>query len=206
MRKVNIGNEKEKTKLGLDLKKNLTSNNINVLFGAGFSAEVLGVLSDFEENLTKALANGDTEKESQIYKEFFGKCILPLNDEVKLYCGETARLKMINSLAGIINSRHSSSSLSTGTPISIFSTSNPLGKQKLRILVFLISNCVNASIRASIIIPTPLSPNKENSWVGLEEGAEEMKQLMIKIIKNLGYKKIGKRDGNIYAKNHYWEI
>lgn len=64
----------------------------------------------------------------------------------------------------------------------------------------------NASIRASIFTPTPLSPNKENSWVGLEEGEEEMKQLMIKVIKKLGYKKIGQRDGNIYAKNHYWEI
>ena len=62
------------------LQRIISSSNINFLFGSAFSLPYLQPLSNIEKRLSKAIQDGDKDKEYEIKKEFFEKSIAPVAD------------------------------------------------------------------------------------------------------------------------------
>lgn len=108
MKILNLESETEKTNFSDKFTKSLTSSNINILLGSGFSKPLLSVLGSIEERLTKAKQNKDETKIYEIEKEFFEACILPLVDYDNVVKTNPLRNRFIHSLVDIISARHSS--------------------------------------------------------------------------------------------------
>ena len=107
MKLINL--ESEERKIFNDkFIKTLTSSNINILLGSGFSKPLLSVLGSIEERLTEAKRNDDKTKIYEIEKEFFDSCIMPLNDYDNIAKTNPLRNHFIHSLIDIISVRHSS--------------------------------------------------------------------------------------------------
>ncbi|MCH5157798.1 MAG: SIR2 family protein [Clostridiales bacterium] len=106
MRIYNIEEQRQVVKSYLI--KCLSSNNISLLLGAGFSMPFLKVLDDFEERLTRAIDNGDIRQKIILEKEFFNNSILPILYQEKLDANKKYRDYFLNSIKNILDKRHSS--------------------------------------------------------------------------------------------------
>jgi len=90
-----------------DLKKQLQSSNVNVLLGSGFSCSVLGLLENYEKEMSIADENGDEDALYKVQKDFFDKIISPLLDKTKKQKGENERKSFISLIGNIIENRNS---------------------------------------------------------------------------------------------------
>ena len=96
------------------LRRQFQSSNVNILLGAGFSVDVVGLLGDYERKLTEAQIEADLNGEVDTHKklrdlqqDFFRESILPLADSEHIKNGEVKRIAFLSLIAGIIRNRQS---------------------------------------------------------------------------------------------------
>lgn len=65
-----------------------------------------------------------------------------------------------------------------------------IGKYIFNNLYGIFLHCLNINIRCFVIYPKPQQPNEKGIWENLSD--EGMKKLMINVIKNSGYRRIGR--------------
>lgn len=92
-----------------EMRKQLQSSNVNVLFGAGFSFGVYELLGDIENKLYIAeFIDEDTEKVIELKKQFFTGSILPYLDSKKKENGFEQRRRFFALINSIVSNRQSS--------------------------------------------------------------------------------------------------
>lgn len=92
-----------------DMRKQLQSSNINILFGAGFSFGVYELLGDIENELYIAeFIDEDEEKVLELKKQFFTGSILPYLDSKKKENGFEQRRRFFELINNIVANRQSS--------------------------------------------------------------------------------------------------
>lgn len=92
-----------------NLRRQFQSSNLNIILGAGFSCDVVGLLANIEEELYDAeYININYEKVTRIKKKFFKNSILPLKDAINTSIGEINRILFLTHLSKIVNNRQSS--------------------------------------------------------------------------------------------------
>ena len=106
MKIYNVDEQRQEAKTYLI--KCFSSNNTNLLFGAGFSMPFLKVLEGFEERLSEVLEQGDHEQKAKLLMEFFENSILPILNQEKLDIKKKYRDSFINAIRNILEKRHSS--------------------------------------------------------------------------------------------------
>jgi len=89
------------------LRRQFQSSNINVLLGAGFSIDVLGLLGGYETKMYDAELFGTDDDVVSLKQEFFRGSILPLTNSSKVKSGEADRKAFLALIAGIVKNRQS---------------------------------------------------------------------------------------------------
>ena len=89
------------------LRRQFQSSNINVLLGAGFSIDVLGLLGGYETRMCDAELFGTDDDVLSLKQEFFRESILPLVNLSKAKRGEPDRKAFLSLIAEIVKNRQS---------------------------------------------------------------------------------------------------